>query len=245
MKYIFTTCFLILGFLSVTAQKKNTWLGFEGALTRNYSMATDFGTNVKAKGIDAEIWGFHIRQDIKTDVFIETGFLRNNSTPGYYYKSIGDVGSYGIGHVIRTVQIPLRLGTRINIYKKKFYLVPVVGYAFGVVIHPEKLNVGIAGKTWSLNDTINYIGSVKTLGHYYSLVQTGLGLECKVYKSILLSLAVNYYAGFQPVAQTEIYYHSNRQAYSTARVLSNGSYLSYGLALKFPISELWNKKIDN
>ncbi|MDI1234949.1 MAG: hypothetical protein PSX81_11745 [bacterium] len=242
MKILPTICLILILPLFANAQKFTTWIGAEGALTRNYSSVADFGTNVKAVGLGAEAWGFQIRQDLQEAVFLETGFLRNNVAPGFYYQSLGDIGSYGLGSSVRTLQIPFRLGTRINLYKKKYYLVPVIGYSFGIVLNTNRFYGSEIGTNYTSEDTVNYIGSMKSLTHYYSLIQTGLGIECKLFKTALLSFSVNYYAGFQPIMQTDLIYHSNGYPNSTARVLSNGSYLSYGFALKYPISLFWSKK---
>jgi len=242
MKLVTTIGIIVLTFISARAQENRTWLGFESGISQNQNLAVDFGSNLKAFNRTDLSWGFHLRQDSKKGFFIETGFLRNNIGPNYGFKSLDDIDGSFIEPSIRTLQIPIRLGTKINLYKQKYHLVPVIGYSFGMILNPNKVYGNIVGTTSNLKDTVNFIASTKRLGQYYSLIQTGLSLECKLKKIFLLSLSVNYYGGFQSLLQTDIIYHSNRRPNSTARVISTGSYLCYGASLKIPFHPIRKMK---
>ena len=240
MKLVTKICLIVLTFISASAQENRTWLGFDFGASSNQSVAVDFGTNLQAIASTSAAWGAHIRQDFKNASFVEVGFLRNKYTPGYYFKSLGNVGTTSIGKGIRTMQIPLRLGTRLNIYKHKWYLVPVIGYAFGMNLNPNKRFGSLVGTSSNFRDTVSYIADLKGLKHYFLLVQAGLNIECNLNKAMVFCMSINYNGCLQPIAQTDLIYHSNRQPNSTARIVSNGSNLYYGIALKFELGFLWS-----
>lgn len=240
MKFFASICLIVFTCVSASAQENRTWLGFDFGASNNYSIATDFGNNIKAIPSPNGTWGIHVRQDFKHATFVEAGFLRNNYTPGYYFKSLGNVGTAGLGKGIRTMQIPLRLGKRINVYKNKWYLVPVIGYAFGMNLNPNKRFGSLVGTSSNYRDTISYIADLKGLKHYFSLVQAGLNIECNLNKAMIFCMAINYNGCFQPIAHTDLIYHSNRQPNSTARIVSNGSNLYYRIALKLELGLLWS-----
>jgi hypothetical protein len=240
MKLVASICLIVFTCVSASAQENRTWLGFDFGASSNQSVAVDFGTNLQAIASTSAAWGAHIRQDFKNASFVEAGFLRNNYTPGYYFKSLGNVGTTSIGKGIRTMQIPLRLGTRLNIYKHKWYLVPVIGYAFGINLNPNKRFGSLVGTSYNFRDTVNYIADMKGLKQYFSLIQSGLNIECNLNKAMIFCMSVNYYGGFHSIAQTDLVYHSNRASNSSARIHCNGSNLNYGIALKLELGLLWS-----
>lgn len=240
MKKLTTLSLFIFALVTCKAQENRTWLGADIGFSNNYSFATDFGNNIKVIPSPNGTWGIHVRQDFKYATFVEVGFLRNNYTPGYYFKSLGNVGTAGLGKGIRTLQIPLRLGKRINVYKNKWYLVPVIGYAFGMNLNPNKHFGSLVGTSSNYRDTVNYIADIKGLKQYFSLIQSGLNIECNLNKGMIFCMSVNYNGCFQPIAQTDLIYHSNRQPNSTARIVSKGSNLYYGIALKLDLNLLWS-----
>ena len=240
MKLVASICLIVFTCVSASAQENRTWLGFDFGASSNQSVAVDFGTNLQAIASTSAAWGAHIRQDFKNASFVEAGFLRNNYTPGYYFKSLGNVGTAGLGKDIRTMQIPLRLGKRINVYKNKWYLVPVIGYAFGMNLNPNKRFGSLVGTSSNYRDTVSYIADLKGLKHYFSLVQAGLNIECNLNKAMIFCMAINYNGCFQPIAHTDLIYRINGQPNSTARIVSNGSNLYYGIALKLELGLLWS-----
>jgi hypothetical protein len=80
-----------------------------------------------------------------------------------------------------------------------------------------------------------------SLRRSFPLLQTGLGAEFVLLRTALVSLSANYYTGFKNLIEQDIAYTHNSTSH-TATGLSKGEMLAFGLAVKYPVSNLWRKK---
>lgn len=235
-KTVLTTATLILLLNSVFAQR-NTYIGGEGAVNHDVYEIIDNGTLLKKVPLVTGYFGFNIRKDLSPAVFIEVGLLRKYYDEGIGFKVSADNAET---NAINGWFIPLRLGTRINIGKEKIHLVPVIGYTLGINSDYGYGDGGVGGQFINSQDTIDYnVYSKLSLTRTFPLLQTGIGVEFILLRTLLISLAANYYTGFKNLIEQNIEYTYNANTYS-AKGLSKGEIVSFGLAIKYPISHLWS-----
>lgn len=233
--FIFVFAFTVR---TVSAQR-GTYIGIEGAVNHDVYEIIDDGTLLKKVPIISGYFGINIQQDLSSTVFVETGLLRK-----YYYEGIGfkNAPAYGTSNAISGWFIPLRLGTRINFLKRKVQIVPVVGYTLGINSDYGYGNGGSGGSITYRQDTISYgVSSNLNLRRTFPLLQTGIGIEFFLLRSTLVSIAANYYTGFKNLIEQDIKYTHNSTTYS-AKGLSKGEILSFGMSVKYPVSHLWSNK---
>ena len=234
-KTIFTTLFL-LTLLSNTFAQKHTYIGAEAAVNHDVYNFIDNGTLLKDGAIISGYFGLNIRQDLTAKTFVETGLLRK-----YYYEGIGftPFPSYSSGNAINAWLIPLRLGTRLNISNHKVYLVPVIGFTLGINSDYGYGDGGIGGYEMNNKDTIYHATYSKlSLTRTFPLLQTGMGVEFTFLRTAIISFAANYFTGFKNVIEQDIQYTHNSVS-NSGKGLSKGEMVSFGLAIKYPVSKLW------
>lgn len=241
-KSMFKTGFIALALaftvITVPAQR-NTYIGVEGAINNDVYDIIDNGTLLKNVPLITGYFGLNIRQDISPAVFLETGLLRKYYDEGIGFKS---ASSYSEGNAINALFIPLRLGVRIKLLKfpeRQLYLVPVIGYVFGINSDYGYGDGGEGGSETAPQDTISYVvNSRLSLRRTFPLLQTGMGVEFVFLRSMFVSVTANYYTGFKNLMEQNIEYTRNSVS-NTAKGLSKGELMSFGLAIKYPISYLW------
>ena len=217
---------------------QNTYLGAEAAATLDfYELDDRIGKQLKNTPPLSGLWGFTVRQDIRKKYFVETGILLKS-----YYESIGfkSFGGTGGGEEIRAMLVPVRLGRRLNLKKEKLFLIPVLGYVYGNNLDYGYGDGGSGGSVGSPSGP-NY--SYVAPGYYklknFSLIQAGIGLERKIGKALLVSFSSYYYHGFKTLIDQHIVYTVNGSTEAPARKESKGSFLSFGLGIKYAVSNIW------
>jgi hypothetical protein len=239
-KSVLVTHILTFVFITASAQK-NTYIGVEGAANTDVYEIIDKGALLKNIPLLSGNFGLTIRQDLGPTVFLETGLLRK-----YYNEGIGfkTSGGYSSGNAINAWLIPIRIGTRINIRRQKVHLVPVIGYIHAVNSDYGYGDGGIGGYEVYNQDTIHFgVHSKLSLRHTFPLLQTGIGVEFVLFRTVLASVTASYYTGFRNLIEQDIEYTHNSTTY-TAQGLSKGEFASFGIAFKFPVSHLWNGKTN-
>lgn len=233
-----TTTILFLLANHVSSQNK-TYFGMEAAITNDIYKIEDNGSNLKTVTIISGLWGFTIRQDINSYLFSETGLIKK-----YYYEGFGfkNYTLYSTTNAIDAWLIPFRLGGKINLFKEKIYIVPVVGYSFCINSDYGSNGFGSGWVRTSRDSVLYHYSDNTSLTRNFSLLQTGLGIEFKVLKSVILSISVNHYTGFKKVVQLDINYTTNNSPPMTGEAYSKGEFWSVGVGLKYPISNFWKKK---
>lgn len=242
LKLTFITLVFSFAFITVVGQN-NTYIGIEGAANNDVYDIIDNGSLLKHVPLITGYFGLNIRQDISSSVFLETGLLRK-----YYDEGIGFKSSsfYTESNAINAWLIPLRLGVRfklLNLRKQKLYVVPVIGYVFGINSDYGYGDGGEGGSQTMTQDTITYnVYSKLSLRRGFPLLQTGLGVEFSLFRVVLLSVNANYYTGFKNLIEQNIEYTQNSVS-NTAKGLSKGEIMAFGLSARYPISHIWRKHI--
>lgn len=68
-----------------------------------------------------------------------------------------------------------------------------------------------------------------------------MGFEFILARTVLTTIAASYYTGLSNLIEQDILYTHNSTSY-TAQGLSRGDMISLGISLKYPVSQLWDKK---
>lgn len=238
MKEFTLTSTIILILLSFAHGQHKTYVGLEFSVANDIYKITDNGDYLTSVPLVNAMGGFNLRQEVHSNLFVETGWILKYYWQGFAFKTIP---SYGTSSSDPSWIIPLRLGASFNLYKTKIYLVPVLGYSLGIN-PPFGYGYG-SGKQTSGTTTIIYSYTENPdVSRYFSLLQTGMGLEMKLFNTILFSISANYYKGFNKTTQLDITYTVNNSNQMTGTAISKGDFWCVTTGLKYPISNLWPKK---
>lgn len=222
---------------SVSGQNK-TYFGLEFSVANDIYKITDNGDYLINVPLVNAIGGFNVRQEINKCIFVETGLMLKYYWQGFGFKTIP---YYGSSSGDPSWIIPLRFGYNFNLYRAKIYLVPVLGYSLG--INPAFGYGSGRGNQTSSTITITYNYTENpNVARYFPLLQTGIGFECKLFKTLLFSISTNYYSGFKNTSHLDINYTVDNSNQSTGTAISKGQFWSVSTGLKYPISNLWTMK---
>lgn len=237
MKHL-TLTVIIVCLISLAYGQNKTYFGLEFSLANDIFKISDNGNYlIKIPLINGQ-GELKLRQEIRRNLFIETGLIMKYYQQGFGFKSIP---YYGSSSGDPSWIIPLRFGFKLNILKEKIYLVPVVGYSFG--INPPYGNGLGYGNPTSSSTTIDYDYTENpNVSRYFSLLQTGIGFEFKLFKTLLFSISTNYYGGFRETTHLDINYTVNNSNQTTGTAISKGEFWCVSTGLKYPISNFWTKK---
>jgi len=238
MKKFSLTVIIIICFLNSTLGQNKTYFGLEFSVANDIYKITDNGDYlINVPLVDGQ-GGFNLRHEINRNIFVETGLILKYYWQGFGFKTIP---YYGSSSSDPSWIIPIRLGLNFNLYKKKIYLVPVLGYSLG--INPPFGYGSGRGKQTSSTTTITYNYTENPdVTRYFSLLQIGIGLEFKLFKTILFSISTNYYSGFKKTTYLDINYTVNNSNQTTGTAISKGEFWCVTTGLKYPISNFWTMK---
>ena len=238
MKQFALTVALIIYLLNFAYGQNKTYFGFEFSVANDIYKINDNGDYLINVPLINGQGGFNLRQDIKRNIFIEAGLVLKYYQDGFGFKTIP---YYSSSSSDPSWLIPVRFGLNLNLYKEKIYLVPVVGYSFGIN-PPFGYGLGY-GKQTSSATTIDYNYTENPdVSRYFSLLQTGIGFEFKLFKTLLLSISTNYYSGFNKTTHLDINYTVNNLNQTTGTAISKGEFWCVSTGLKYPISNFWTRK---
>jgi hypothetical protein len=232
------TVIITICFLNSALGQKRTYFGLEFSVANDIYEITDNGDYLVNVPLINGQGGFNLRQEISRNLFVETGLILKYYWQGFGFKTIPYYGSTSDDP---SWIIPVRLGLNLNLYKGKIYLVPVVGYSFGIN-PPYGYGLGY-GKQTSSTTTIDYNYTENPdVSRYFSLLQTGIGFEFKLFNTLLLSITTNYYSGFKKTTHLDINYTVNNSNQTTGTAISKGEFWCVTSGLKYPISNFWTMK---
>ena len=246
MKTILAVVPVIYFMVNEVSGQNRSYFGMEASITNDVFEITETGDDLKTGPQTGGLWGFNLRQDITSYFFIETGLIRKYYASGIGFKRPIDISFSGTS--IDAWLIPLRLGTRVNLYKEKLYFVPVLGYSFCINTYYGYGSYGpSSGSAKTIDHSVSFSYTENTdLVKYFSLIQTGLGFEFILFKTVVLSVSTNYYTGFTKVIElNDITYTVDDSDSFTGESFSKGEFWSIGVGLKYPISNFWTKKVKS
>lgn len=244
MKIVFLTAISLLLCLVVFSQKK-TFMGVEGNLANDRLSIEDNGKQLQHVPLLAPLVGVTIRQEINHYFFTEIGLFYKPYDEGIGFKV--DHTGYATSTGFDSWIVPFRLGTYLQAHNKKIRLTPVIGYSicknqdygYDSVYAPGS---GSWNYTITHSDSVAYDYSVTYNNKTFSLIQTGIGIEIKLLKTLNLNFSANYYFGLNHVYQQDVLYRINGSSNQSAKMISKGQFWSIGVGLQYPISNSWMKK---
>ena len=239
MRKIFSMLLAVL--LSTTCfPQKKTYIGIEGSIANDRVTIEDNGNELKHVPLLAPLVGINFRHEIYKNLFVEAGLLYKPYDEGMGFKL--DRG-YSTGTGFNSWIIPLRIGTSIKLFEGIINLVPVIGYSFCRNQDYGYDSVYAPGSSWGYiktqQNSIAYSGATTYNNKTFSLVQTGLGIEVKLFRTVNLNFSANYYLGLNKVYQQDVLYNINNSPDQSAKMVSKGQFWSVGVKLQYPISNLW------
>lgn len=215
--------------------QSKTYFGLEFSVANDIYSINDNGDYLISVPLINGLGGINLRQEIKRNIFIEAGLLLKVYQEGFGFKTIP---YYSSSSSDPSWIIPVRFGLNLNLYKEKVSFVPIVGYSFGIN-PPFGYGLGY-GKQISSTTTIDYnFTENPEVSRYFSLLQTGIGFEFKLFKTLLFSLSTNYYSGFNKTIHLDINYTVNNSNQTTGTAISKGEFWCLSTGLKYPISNFW------
>jgi hypothetical protein len=224
----------------LTFGQKKTYFGIEAAVTGDIYKIEDNANEIKKTPVTSGLWGFNIKQELTNNLFLETGIIRKYYSEGVNFKKISSISST---NAINAWFIPIRFGAFLNLKRNKIFIVPLIGYNFCI---NSDYGHGDGGGSGFVNETngnkVNYdYTSSYNLAKTFSLLQTGIGVEFKLFKTASISFYSNYYFGLKKVIVLNINYSINNSSIQSAEAISKGNMASFGVQAKYPISNFWSK----
>jgi len=242
---ILTIAGILLMVLTNSYAQRKTYLGIEGSVGKDIYHVTDNGNELSIWGL-ATTWGFNISQEIYKNFSIETGIFSKEY--GFNVKLKSEMG-FSETNSMAAFIIPLRCTYKINLLKHTIFLVPTVGANFCINYDYYQGATDTSKSSWGYSYTIT---NGDTIGHSYFLrdqfsknfilLQTGLGIEFKLFKTADVCLNFNYYTGFKKIILADVKYNTASSMNQTANAYSKGGFWNIGLSIKYPISDFWQKK---
>jgi hypothetical protein len=222
---------VICGFYTTKAQNK-TYFGLEASIFSDHTKIQDSGDWLTTTVLSDPMGGGHIRQEFGKNLFCEAGVMIKPFWRGYTFKSIF-IPVMSVNYF--SWLIPMRAGTAIDLHREKIYVVPVIGYTFG--IQPSmQLRQGSGTREFKGNTFVYTDSENPDVARQFSLIQAGIGIEFKFFKTLLLSFNTNYYKGLTRISQIDISYTVNGSGPFTGSAISRGDFWCLGTALKYPVS---------
>lgn len=234
---VYTIIFCLAVFQHAFAQKK-TSIGLQVGFANDYNGVTDNGNWLRSKPLTTFLGGVVVRHHFSPIFSVETGILHKKHAMGVSIESTeGEAFHQSYSDFdIRSLQIPLRLRSRVNLWDNKLFLVPNVGvqYAFNL----DHQSIGSSNSAESLATYMVYKElEIQTLRQSFFLVEAGLGLEFPLAKRLDFGLGVDYVNGFQKTMDMQVAYGINRAGPTFGQVFSEGRYLSFDFRLMYQLSK--------
>ena len=236
-RFVISVVVVICGLNTINGQNK-TYLGLEFSLFRDINKIKDDGNYLMTLPLMEPQGGVTIRQEIQKYIFVESGVIVKpySSAIGFKPIPVSFVGTEGI-----SVLIPIRLGLKLNVYQKKFCLVPLIGYSYSANT-PTSYGRD-SGTQESGTTTIDYTSAKNPdVSRSVSLLQMGLGFEFQIFEVLQLSISTNYYKGSAPIWISDINYTVNNSSPGNGTVTSEGDFWSISTGIRYPISNLWTTR---
>ena len=202
---------------------------------------TDEGGRVET-GIPTTAYEFNLSQGILPNIRIETGLNIHEYYSGQFFK---DAFPMGYSNELMSLQIPLRLQYRINLYKNALWLNSSLGYKLGIdtYYYPETDESSETGQHSTayanLGDYEYTYDSYSDFSRFFHMAEMSIALEYTTDYNINYSLIGRYTSGFNKIIEHHTWYtYKNSEEYHAIQT-SYGDYLYMGVAVAWKLSTIW------
>ena len=239
MRAFILLCFCICFSNNVISQK-NLYLGFEFGVSSDQYDVFDTGSELLNTRVLSSSAGATIGFSFTDNLSIETGAILKQYGRGYNFGGLESRTGF-ISSAMHTLQIPVRIRARFPVVKDRLFLTGVMGYhrCYNLYNSESFGSIGSSGGAFLLDADEKYSGN---LVQGFHLLETGIGLEYRIFKNVFLTFNASYFTGFKTVAQSDLAYSVNDEPVSRGTYRSNGSYASYNIGVRIPIGTLGGKK---
>ncbi len=215
----------------------NTYIGIEVARTIDLYKIEEDSNSLMAVRLINPIGGINIRQEISKKFFFEVGVIRKDYMQGFSFVNINGYVYYPS---FKSWLVPVKLGYRIAL-PKQFFITTNAGFTLS--LNSDYPNRVI--NSWA-RSTPNYYQYSYTrnaaVPRSFFLMQPSIGIERKFFNVLLISIYGTRSFGFNDINQLDISYTVNNSTPITGKAISNGGFSSYGISIKYPISNFWQSK---
>ena len=223
----------------LASAQHHTFLSIQGAFCRDLYRIEDNGNFLVTVPLNTGLWGISILQEINSRAFAEIGVISKSYWEGFGFRNIR---VYGTSDAFNAVMVSLKFGYRLKLVRQ-FSLVPAVGIAVGINTSPEVASGGGSGKIVSNGNTIEYdFDENDDVARTFFMAHPSIAIEGTLLGTLVLAIYASRPIGFNKANQLDISYTINSSSPITAKAVNRGDYWSAGLALRFPVSNLWRKR---
>lgn len=226
-------------FSRLAQAQQNTFLSVEGAFCRDLYGIEDNGHFLVTVPLNTALWGISVLQEIDSRAFVEVGVFSKSYWEGFGFRNIP---VYGTNDAFNAVIIPLKFGYRINL-PWQFSLVPSAGISMGINTSPELASGGGSGNIVSNGNTIEYTFEENDdVVRTFFMAHPSITIERTLLGTFVLGISVSRAFGFNQANRLDIRYTINNASSIAATAVNRGDYWSAGLALRYPVNNLWRKR---
>ncbi len=234
-KGFYILAILLITGINHTQAQTNFYIGTEGAMTGDIYEVFDPCNIISTTTPISGYWSILAGTSINKNFFFESGFIRKYYTAGYAYtKKSVILGSEF--KAFNTVDIPIKLKSRFNIFGKRLFLSTTVGYHYS--IKTGYSDIGWMSASNIINgDTTNVYGIINnSLSKSFILLEAAAGFEYILPKGLSISLSSGYLSGLKSIYRINYTTECNICRTTQAIEFSKGNYWYLALGIKYFIS---------
>jgi hypothetical protein len=222
-------CAILLVHTVSIAQPK-LYFGADVAYAADHYKIEDPAGYINKIPLDGVFYGVNLRLMVDNYSYLETGIYARSHREGIGFRN--DIYTTGTGP--QSILLPLRFGLSIPLFHEKIRINPVAGYTLG--IRNDHETIGIDGE-FNQPDNISYNIIHDYPTRIYSLIQTGLNIDFRIFHKSFIHLSGNHYAGLQDILVQDISYTVNNGPQNKAKQTYKGSFLSIGIGVSIPLGD--------
>lgn len=233
--------------LALNAQKK-VYIGTEYGITNDQSV--NISSNSQQVVSNKFCYGLTIGKEINDRILLETGMIRKDWALVFTTK-FGRNENISFGTAFKTLQIPARFKSKINLYNQKIFFTAALGLNY-VRVLGDLDDFGSKSTEYYYGQDLHKEVFTSFVDHsnQYFLIETSGGFEFKLFNKIIAAAHGTFFTGARKNLQiTTIHIlsgtaHGIPYEYYLKEIAaqSGGDYWNIGISLKYPIGSFWIKK---
>ena len=236
---IFIACFVT----NFAWGQERTYIGVDFGYKGDVRSLTDNGSSLMKMTQSGLNYGFNIGHELSNNLILESGIYSVNYWHGVNFK---ESASWSSGSSFSSIQVPIRLKRKINIYKNKLLITPYFGVnlAYNLSGLPKGSITGHSSGSFSSPDTyFEYnADNYGNLSNFFFITEGGFSIDYKNRNDFQWSIITSYNQGLSKVSKQVVRYTVNDESEQSGVYTSKGSNFQVLLSLKYPISNFWLQK---
>lgn len=229
---------LLMNFAFTVSSQKKIYIGIQGAATNNfYNLASD-GNLIKNAPLPSGLWGVLLRKDLNPAFSIETGIIQNYYLEGFGFEIPKQAFKSFSSSELNSLQIPIRLNSKLNLYKNKISFVGTIGlhFAHNQDYFPGDYGSGSGYIVYSNGDSLVYTERDNcSIRKNFMLLETSVGFEFNISQKLQFNVGCSYYTGFNDIIRLDVKYHYGSCTEQLAILQSKGNMIAFNVSLFYPI----------